>query len=151
MEHREDVTLGPATREGEILFGVAQIFASFNDTFIPLLMLSTIATGLTIDSYGLISDNAGGIAEMAGMSHCIRERTDARDAARNTAATIGKVVDFYCKANDFSCVMKNRLDAMAKKRCTYKFFDITRPKNDFNCENRDWMTIVPTHLPTRSR
>lgn len=54
-------------------------------------MLSTIATGLTIDAYGPISDNAGGIAEMAGMSRKIRTRTDALDAAGNTTAAIGKV------------------------------------------------------------
>ncbi|XWS16496.1 hypothetical protein CRYUN_Cryun34aG0093300 [Craigia yunnanensis] len=53
-------------------------------------MLSTIATGLTIDAYGPISDNGGGIVEMAGMSHRIRERTDALDAAGNTTAAIGK-------------------------------------------------------------
>ncbi|GJV60558.1 pyrophosphatase [Tanacetum coccineum] len=53
-------------------------------------MLSTIATGLAIGAYGPVSDNVGGITEMAGMSHCIRERTDTLDTARNTIAAIGK-------------------------------------------------------------
>jgi len=53
-------------------------------------MLNTLATGLAIDAYGPISDNAGGIAEMAGMGEDIRERTDALDAAGNTTAAIGK-------------------------------------------------------------
>ncbi|KAF2324011.1 hypothetical protein GH714_006142 [Hevea brasiliensis] len=52
-------------------------------------MLSTISTGLAIDAYGPISDKLE-IAEMAGMSHKIRERTDALDAAGNTTAAIGK-------------------------------------------------------------
>ncbi|KAL3008348.1 hypothetical protein AAZX31_07G027000 [Glycine max] len=79
------------------IFAIAiSIFVSF--TFAAMYgiavaalgMLSTIATGLAIDAYGPISDNAGGIAEMAGMSHRIRERTDALDAAGNTTAAIGK-------------------------------------------------------------
>ncbi|GAA0138240.1 hypothetical protein LIER_00023 [Lithospermum erythrorhizon] len=53
-------------------------------------MISTMATGLAIDACGPISDNAGGIAEMAGMSHSILEKTDALDAAGNTTAAIGK-------------------------------------------------------------
>jgi K(+)-stimulated pyrophosphate-energized sodium pump len=53
-------------------------------------MISTIATGLTIDAYGPVSDNAGGIAEMAGLGKEIRDRTDLLDAAGNTTAAIGK-------------------------------------------------------------
>ncbi|KAK9830190.1 hypothetical protein WJX72_010203 [[Myrmecia] bisecta] len=53
-------------------------------------MLTTLSTGLAIDAYGPISDNAGGIAEMAAMGEDIRERTDALDAAGNTTAAIGK-------------------------------------------------------------
>lgn len=53
-------------------------------------MISTIATGLTIDAYGPVSDNAGGIAEMCELEPQVRERTDLLDAAGNTTAAIGK-------------------------------------------------------------
>ena len=53
-------------------------------------MLSTLTTALTIDGYGPISDNAGGICEMADAGKTARDRTDALDAAGNTTAAIGK-------------------------------------------------------------
>ncbi len=53
-------------------------------------MLTNLPLSLAIDGYGPISDNAGGIAEMAELDPFVRERTDALDAAGNTTAAIGK-------------------------------------------------------------
>jgi inorganic pyrophosphatase len=63
------------------MFGVALAAIGF---------LSNLATGLTIDVYGPVCDNAGGIAEMAELDPYVREKTDALDAAGNTTAAIGK-------------------------------------------------------------
>ncbi|KAH0478519.1 MAG: uncharacterized protein KVP18_002847 [Porospora cf. gigantea A] len=53
-------------------------------------MLGTLSLSLTIDAFGPIADNAGGLAEMAELGPHVRYRTDALDAAGNTTAAIGK-------------------------------------------------------------
>ena len=90
------LALGYHSATGSILILAVSIFLPFTlagmygVAVAAIGMLSTLVVGLTIDAYGPVADNAGGIAEMTGMGEKIRDRTDVLDSAGNTTAAIGK-------------------------------------------------------------
>jgi len=67
-----------------------QLCGMYGVSLAALGMLGTLCTCLSIDVYGPIADNAGGLAEMAEFPSFVRDKTDALDAAGNTTAAIGK-------------------------------------------------------------
>jgi K(+)-stimulated pyrophosphate-energized sodium pump len=82
--------VGPYLAIGLAIYIPWMLAGMYGVAIASLGMLGTLVIALTIDAYGPVADNAGGIAEMAGMPEHVRERTDILDAAGNTTAAMGK-------------------------------------------------------------
>ncbi len=80
----------PVVMIGIAIFTAGKIAGMYGVAMAAMGMLSFVGTTVSIDAFGPIADNAGGIAESCHLDHNIRKITDKLDAVGNTTAAIGK-------------------------------------------------------------
>ncbi len=82
--------VAPCVVLGIAIYASYMVCGMYGVALAALGMLSFVATTVSVDTYGPISDNAGGIAEMSGLDKDVRKITDHLDSVGNTTAAIGK-------------------------------------------------------------
>ena len=80
----------PVVVLGIAIFGSYEICGMYGVACASFGMLSFVAATVSVDTYGPISDNAGGISEMSALDKSVRDITDKLDSVGNTTAAIGK-------------------------------------------------------------